>query len=161
MKLGFSLLCLLFLNACISQTTPSVTWQTTAQRYFAIYAERQDFSTFMQFYAKDVQFEDMVYGHRASGIEALAKFFDWSAGNFVVVGKGPALHIVELLYDEESHTAVARGVFREFEFKGRKMGPWRFTTVLKFNEHGKITYQQDWINYTPKKDFMTGQNLNR
>ncbi len=63
-------------------------------------------------------------------------------------------------FDNTATTALVRGRFNAFLYHGQQLGPWRFLMVLKFDEQGKISYQQDWINYTPKSEYTTGHNLN-
>ena len=129
-----------------------------AERYFAVYAEREDFDALMSFYADHAVLEDMIYGHLAQDKASIREFLDWSLGDFSVVDGKPALEVRELVID--GNTAVARGFFNRFVFQGREMGPWRFVIWLAFNEDGKIVRHTDWINYTPRKEFLGGENLN-
>ncbi|MBY6187301.1 nuclear transport factor 2 family protein [Marinobacter hydrocarbonoclasticus] len=129
-----------------------------AMDYFDVYAERQDFARLMSFYADEAVLEDMVYGHYAEGKSEIRSFLDWSRGAFRVVGGGPALSLSSLVSD--GNTVVAEGHFRAFEFEGEPLGPWRFVIWLEFDDAGQITRQTDWINYTPRRNYLGGENRN-
>ncbi|MEC4090409.1 nuclear transport factor 2 family protein [Pseudoalteromonas rubra] len=128
--------------------------------YIATYQARQDFALFLSFYADDVQLEDMIYGFAVKDKQALAEFFNWSAGNVKILDGKQTYTLSEVILDEQQRRAVIRGTYVRFEYEGREMGPWRFTTVLHFNPDNKIAYQQDWINYRPRSLTDGGSNLN-
>lgn len=126
--------------------------------YFQTYAERKDFKKFMSFYAEQAVVDDLVYGHIAEGKAAIEAFFNWSQGDFKVSNNKPALTITKQIFSDNKITT--RGVFNQFEYMGKVMGPWRFIIWQEYDEFGKIIYQEDWINYTPKRDFISGENRN-
>lgn len=130
------------------------------EKYIKTYQQRADFDGMMDFYDNQAQLEDMVYGHKAGSKAEIKAFFNWSQDNFEVLDGKPAITIEETLIDDNSKKVVISGVFNRFRYMQKNMGPWRFSTRLHFNQANKIIYQQDWINYTPKAQFMTGKNLN-
>lgn len=131
------------------------------EQFISIYQARVDFDAFLKLYADSAQLEDLVYGHHAVGKSGIAAFYNWSSDNFKVIDDLKTFKVEHLIIDEQQRQAVITGHFNEFIYHDQKMGPWRFVMTLRFNEKGLITHQQDWINYTPKADFMTGKNLNK
>jgi hypothetical protein len=55
---------------------------------------------------------------------------------------------------------VAQGYFKPFSYDGKSFGPWRFVIILEFNDDGKIVREIDWINYTPRENFLGGKDIN-
>lgn len=163
MRYRFLLFFILILSGCSNSVNISNknTFISHADAYFNTYAQRQNFTQFIEFYAEDAVLEDMVFGHKAQGKDQITAFFNWSAGNFAVLDDQLVLVVEDKIVDSTTRTVVARGVFNRFNYASRELGPWRFLIVLKFDEKGKIIYQQDWINYTPKSDFTGGENLNQ
>ncbi|WP_249364653.1 nuclear transport factor 2 family protein [Pseudoalteromonas rubra] len=142
------------------QTHHHSKFQQQINNYIATYQARRDFEHFLSFYADDVQLEDMIYGFAVKDKQALAEFFNWSAGNVQILDGEQTFMLDEVIINEQQRRAVIRGTYVRFTFEGREMGPWRFTTVLHFNSDNKITYQQDWINYRPRSLTDGGSNLN-
>ena len=112
----------------------------------------------MSFYAENAIVDDLVYGHLATGKNEIRAFFNWPHGNFKVLGGKPALSISK--QSIQGSTVTTRGLFNQFEYMGKVMGPWRFIIWHEFDKKGKIIYQEDWVNYTPKKNYVTGKNRN-
>lgn len=129
----------------------------TVEQFFKTYSQRQDFDSFLAFYSESIVLEDLVYGERVHGKEALRGFYRWDSGEVKLID-GEALKVTKQLVS--SNQAVTRGVFLPFYFHGKKMGPWRFVIWQEFDENGHIIKQFDWINYTPKETFIGGENLN-
>lgn len=123
--------------------------ESRVDEYFETYQQRQDFSAFMAFYAEDAVLKDIVYEIEVSGKGNIAEFFDWSRGSFSVADDGPILSVNSHFIDGNS--VVTRGVFHSFSFNGKEMGPWDFIILQRFDQHGLIEYQEDWINYLPKQ----------
>lgn len=130
----------------------------TAVQYFEVYKERKDFQALLSFYDESAQLEDLVYGFFAKDKATIKAFFNWDDGKFRVLDNGDALILENLVVD--NNIAVAEGIFRPFNYDGKDMGPWRFMTWLEFNEQQKIIRHVDWINYTPRENFLGGANLN-
>ncbi len=117
--------------------------ESIATRYFEHYATRSDFAGFMSYYAENAILEDLVYGDRKVGRDAIRRFFDW--GNSDFDGHSPNLKVESMVI--QGQQAVARGYFNSFSFKGQKMGPWYFVIWLEFDAQNKIKHQIDFINY--------------
>jgi len=132
--------------------------KTAAKQFFELYAERKQFTKFMSFYAEDARLQDLVYGSDLNGKAAIADFFNWNKGDFKVVGVGLALTVEEQIVDGNS--VVTKGVFNKFNFQQQALGPWRFIIFQRYDGEGKILFQEDWINYTPKANYTNGKNLN-
>lgn len=129
-----------------------------AKDYFDVYAQRRDFSRLMDFYADNAVLEDIVYGNHLKNKQEIKAFLNWPGGEFKVLDNKQALTITNQVI--QGHSVVTRGHFNTFEFNGNKMGPWRFVIWLDFDQHGRIIRHQDWINYTPRKQFLGGKNMN-
>lgn len=126
--------------------------------YFTTYSLRLDFDRLMSFYAEDAQLEDIIYGNRAIGKAAIREFLDWGRGDFKLLQGDRILSIEHQSFGD--NRVVTEGVFHQFSYQGNPLGPWRFVIILTFNSEGKITQHIDWINYTPREDFLGGENLN-
>ena len=156
----FSLVLLLAIIGfgCTTTTQNKADIEAITSDYFNVYKERADFKKLMSFYDKAAQLEDLGYGHHAKSKKEIAQFFAWDDGKFALVKSGPALVIQQQII--EGNKVVTEGYFTEFTYDGQLMGPWRFLIWLEFNDSGKIIRHVDWINYTPKKNFVGGKNLN-
>ncbi|AWL10713.1 hypothetical protein HMF8227_00205 [Saliniradius amylolyticus] len=147
---ALSLVYCLLLSACtVLPNSSEADVQAVAHSYFETYAERSDFDRFMRFYADDAKLTDIVYGNEINGKDNIRDFFDWHRGDFTVVDAGPALEVEEQVIS--GNQVITKGVFREFEYNGNRMGPWKFIIWQELNQAGKVIAQEDWINYTPKK----------
>lgn len=120
-----------------------------ASEYFATYAERKDFDKFMSFYDDQAVLKDVIYGVDVNGINAIRNFFDWDRGEFEMVAAGAIMVLKRQIVSDK--TVISTGVFSEFHFDGKKLGPWEFIIWQEYNKAGKIILQSDWINYSPKK----------
>lgn len=144
------------ISGCSGETGQAQLKQTV-QDYYHTYAERQDFEGFMDYYADEALLEDVVYGHVAHGREQIRGFFNWENNDFRLTGD-VALVVKEMTIDK--NTVITSGYFTPFYFSGDSLGPWRFIIKHRFNDAGKIIYQTDWINYTPRSMLEGGKNLN-
>ena len=131
--------------------------RATAEQYFEVYAERTDFEQFMSFYAEDAVLEDLIYGHLAQGKSNIRAFLNWNDGKFSLANGETALELDSLHIDGQH--AYARGRFNPFNYAGKPHGPWRFLIALEFNKKGQIVRHVDWINYTPKDNFLGGEDF--
>ncbi len=149
----------LLLSSCAVQTTgPSL--EQTVNRYIEVFKQRTDFDKFLSFYDEQAQLEDMVYGHYAANRAGIEKFYAWPQSRVTVLDNKPLFTVEQKIIDQQQRVAIVSGQFHRFDFGGKTLGPWRFLIKLQFNERGLITYQQDWINYTPKTMVSNGENLN-
>lgn len=152
-------LSLCVLAGCTATPVPTqIPLLAKAEAYYRLYAERTDFDAFMAFYAENAELRDMGYGSHLQSKAAIADFFDWNRGDVTVL-EGASLsvdnHVVQ------GNTVVTRGHFTRFMYRDVQMGPWYFVIWLEFDDKGQIVRQTDWINYTPKEQFVGGDNLNR
>lgn len=113
-------------------------------RYHQTYAERSDFQKFLSFYADTMVLEDIVFGERIEGREELARFFDWENPGFSL-RDSVAIVVADQIIEGEK--AVIQGYFTPFTWDGMDVEAMHFTTILEFNEAGKIIKHIDWINY--------------
>lgn len=155
-RVAIALPALLLLGGCAASRESRA--QSVARDYFDVYAERMDFEKLMSFFADNAELVDMVYGHRADGAAEIAAFLDWSRGSFRVVDGKQALVVDRQV--AQGNQVVTHGVFRTFEFNGETLGPWAFTIWLTFSPEGKILREEDWINYTPRENYLGGVNMN-
>lgn len=152
---------LFLLTACASSNNEiddKIDLAKISQQYFSVYAQRKDFEKLMAFYADNAQLEDMIYGHFAKSKADIRLFLNWSNGEFSLVDNGAALVVTKQVISND--TVVTEGYFTPFNYNGKKLGPWRFIIWLEFDRQGKVVRHVDWINYTPKADFIGGENRN-
>ena len=149
------LLLAILLSACsasVTKTPPissKINIEAKANAYFSLYKKRENFTAFINFYAENVRFKDIVYGVSLEGKHNLAEFFNWHRGEFSVLDQKDILTIDQLVVS--GNQVITTGIFHQFIFNGKQLGPWQFIIRQEFNEQGLIIYQEDWINYSPKK----------
>ncbi|TMP29344.1 hypothetical protein CWB99_09100 [Pseudoalteromonas rubra] len=97
--------------------------QQQINNYIATYQARQDFEHFLSYYADDVQLEDMIYGFAVKDKQALAEFFNWSAGNVEILDGEQTFTLDEVIVNEQQRRAVIRGTYVRFMYEGRELGP--------------------------------------
>ncbi|ESP92903.1 YybH family protein [Pseudoalteromonas luteoviolacea] len=157
-----SLMFTFILVGCTSTKTKSSepSLNEVVENYIKVYQARSDFARFLAFYADDVVLEDMLYGYKTTSKQQLADFFNWDAEQVHVLDSNKTFSVEQIIISQEQGTAIIRGTFNLFSYDGQQLGPWRFTTVLKFNGAGLIYYHQDWINYFPRSFVLEAPNLN-
>ncbi len=146
------------LSGCVSTYKNSSDLSQAVDEYFRVYSERNDFESLMSFYSSKAHFEDIIYGNHLENKAEIRNFLAWDKGEFKVLEGDKALTITNQVVGE--YTAVTEGFFHEFSYDGQKLGPWLFVIVQEFNSQNKIIKQTDWINYTPRKNFLGGKNMN-
>ncbi|SFD13434.1 hypothetical protein [Pseudoalteromonas denitrificans] len=157
MRILFTALIFLFLTGCAS-TNKRNNLAQVVEDYFIIYSERNDFEGLMSFYANNAQFEDMIYGNSLKNKAEIRNFLAWDKGEFKVLSTEQALTVTKQVLGDK--TAVTEGFFHAFSYDGKKLGPWLFIIVQEFDSNNKIIKQVDWINYTPRSNFLGGKNIN-
>lgn len=113
----------------------------------------------MSFYSEKAQLNDIIYGHYAKNKLEIANFLNWDRGQFMLERGNNILTVTGQV--TEQHTVITRGYFHPFNYNGKAMGPWLFVIILQFDADNKIIKQTDWINYTPRKDFLGGPDMNQ
>ena len=154
--IGIGVLALL---GCSSLNDSSKVTSLTMQSYFETYRQRSDFNGFMDFYADDVVVQDIVYGNELAGKSEVKAFFDWNRGQFELLDGKDILTITRQTL--ESQTVVTEGYFHRFRFNDQTLGPWRFVMIHELDDDSKIIKQVDWINYTPRENFLGGLDMNK
>ena len=123
------------------------------------YSQRSDFNALMSFYDDDVQFDDIIYGNSFKNKAELRDFLNWNKGEFQALSGERILTITSQTIG--NNTAVTEGYFHKFSYNGHTLGPWLFVIIHEFDNDNKIIKQTDWINYTPRKNFLGGRNINK
>ena len=121
------------LHACSVTDNKKHLLQNVVDEYYTVYSERTDFERFMAFYDDQAQLE--------------------------VLAIKPVLTISKHVID--GRNVITEGYFNQFKYNGQVLGPWLFVIVHQFNDKNKIIKQTDWINYTPRKQFLGGKNMNQ
>lgn len=129
------------------------------EEYFSVYAKRDDFERFMSFYAENSKFEDIIYGNTFKNKTQIKEFLNWNKGDFEFPNGTRTLTLTKQVID--NNVAVTEGYFHQFSYNGQKLGPWLFVIIQEFDTNKKIIRQTDWINYTPRKEFLGGKNMNK
>lgn len=148
---------LLFLIACVP-ANPALDTESIVASYYQTYQERSNFQQFLNFYADTIVLKDMINGDHIEGKTALEAFFDWENPHF------RKLDSVTLVVQEqimEGKRVVTQGYFTPFQWDEYQFEAMHFTTILTFNDNGKIVEQVDWINYpTNLVDYENRKNSN-
>jgi hypothetical protein len=113
----------------------------------------------MSFYATGAQLDDIIYGNEIKGRVEIQKFLAWNNDDFKVLSGSNILTITKQTVGKNN--AITEGVFHKFSYGGKKLGPWLFVIIQEFDSSNKIIKQTDWINYTPRENFMGGKNMNK
>lgn len=145
------LVTVLFLLVSSCRNEQQIKTRNRAEHYFEMYAQRSDWSGFIDQYADDLVFEDVVYGLSYDKSQ-FVKFYNWPDTAFRKHPDYPQTLILEDLAVTDS-SAVGRGYFTPFYFGGELMAmdhQWRFTIWLYFNEEGRISRHIDYIDYPAK-----------
>jgi hypothetical protein len=157
MRIILSLLIALLLNGCVS-TSKNNKLSQVVNDYFDIYSKRDDFNKFMTYYADNAKFKDIIYGNSFNSKVEIRSFLDWDKGVFKILNGTRALTVTRHLFGK--NTVITEGFFNAFSYDGQKFGPWLFVITQEFDSNNKIIKQTDWINYTPRGNFLGGKNMN-
>ena len=157
MRIILSLLIILLLNGCVS-TSKNNRLTQVVNDYFDIYSKRDDFNKFMTYFADNAKFKDVIYGNSFNSKVEIRNFLDWEKGEFKILNGNKTLTVTRHTFGE--NTAITEGFFHTFNYDGQKLGPWLFVITQEFDSNNKITQQTDWINYTPRNNFLGGINMN-
>ncbi len=153
----------LYTTACTmqpnaSQEAKQLNLKKITEHYFELYKERENFEEFMEFYDENAVLEDIVYGNYIESKSKIAAFLNWHDVNFSSGSVAQTLVIQKQVFD--NNIVVTEGYFTPFAYAGSDMGPWRFVIWLEFDQNNKIVRHVDWINYTPRANYLGGENLN-
>ena len=114
------------------------------EEYYKVYSERQDFEQFLGFYDEHMILEDIIFGERIIGKAAFRDFFDWENPNFQLLGDSCLIVSEQIIHGNQ---AITKGYFTPFRWGEYECEAMHFTSILTFNEDGKIVKHLDWINY--------------
>lgn len=114
------------------------------ERYYQVYREHKDYKQFISFYSDDIILEDIISGDKIMGKKQLKRFFDWDNTNYQSLA---SKHLIINDMIIEKNQGVIKGYFSKFKWNKIEVEAMHFTTILTFNENGKIIKQVDWINY--------------
>jgi len=112
----------------------------------------------MSYYADNATFKDIIYGNSFDSKAKIRSFLDWDKGDYKILEGTRALTVTRHTFGK--NTVITEGFFHEFSYDGNNLGPWLFVITQEFDSNNKITQQSDWINYTPRNNFLDGQNMN-
>lgn len=157
MRIILSLFIIFILNGCVS-TGQNNKLAQVVKGYFETYSQRDDFKQFMTYYADNAQFKDIIYGNRLNGKDEIRNFLDWDRGEFKTLNGSKILTVTRQTVG--NNNVITEGFFHTFSYDGQKLGPWLFVITLEFDSENKIIQQTDWINYTPRANFLGGKNMN-
>jgi hypothetical protein len=178
MKSIYRLLCLLsclsslgWMSSCTSsQSSDSSiakarkdTIENIAEEYFETYANREDWESFLSFYAEDLKFEDAILQVHLDSLEAFKAFYDWPNPGFRKHPDYPEIFKLEDLVVDDS-TAVGRGVFHPFYWQDtlfRMEWDPTFTIWLWFDDSLKIHRQVDWVEYSGNVLMSVGERIEK
>lgn len=132
----------IILTVCVGCQQQDTT--ETLQVFYKTYSDRKDFEAFMAYYDEDAVLEDMVNGDKIIGKKSLRQFFDWHNPEYKPLEDESVVVTSTVV---EGNRAVATGFYGRFQWGSNQFGRMQFTTILTFNEAGKIIKHIDWINY--------------
>ncbi len=151
------LLFLVLISGCAA-ISESNKLSKVAEDYFDTYSKRIDFKKFMAFYADNAHLKDIVYGNSFQNKVEIRNFLDWNKGQFNIINGTRALTVTRHTYGE--NFVITEGFFHQFNYDGELLGPWLFVITQELDSSNKIIRQTDWINYTPRSNFLGGKNMN-
>lgn len=142
----FTLLLFVFFlpKSVTAQHTSKNDIKPIVEAYYKSFQERSNFERFLSFYDEDIVLEDIINGDSIVGKKAFSDFFDWNNPNFKLLESNSLIIKNQVI---EGNRAVTQGYFTPFQWGERTFGPMHFTTILTFNQKGKIVKHVDWINY--------------
>ena len=93
-----------------------------------------------------------------NGKAEIRNFLDWDRGEFKALNGPKILTVTRQTVG--NNNVITEGFFHSFSYDGQNLGPWLFVITLEFDSENKIIQQTDWINYTPRANFLGGKNMN-
>lgn len=158
MRINLIFLFIFLFSGCASTSSDHKNLSVIVDDYFNVYAKRSDFKRLMSFYDNNAQLEDIIYGNNLKNKSEIKDFLAWDKGEFKVHSGELALTVTKQVI--EKNIVVTQGFFNKFSYDGHPLGPWLFVIIQEFNAENKIIKQIDWINYTPRENFLGGKNMN-
>lgn len=152
------LLFFVIITAVLACTPPSKDREqvrANAMEFFDHYKSREDWQGFLDLYAEDMVFEDVIFRYTYDKQE-FSGFYNWPDTLLKKHPDYPEVMVLEDLALTDS-TAIGRGYFNPFYYAGQLYADYkhmRFVIALHFNEAGKIKRHIDFIEYPP--EFLQG-----
>ncbi|MFK7775036.1 MAG: hypothetical protein AB8F94_23045 [Saprospiraceae bacterium] len=155
-NLIFFILISVFLSCTSNNQSIEIT--PVVSEYYKTYQINKNFERFIDFYAEEIELEDIINGDKIKGKENLKKFFNWNNPN-LSRNDSLALIIEDQIIDKNK--VVTKGYFTSFKWNETQVEAMHFTSILYFNESKKIIRQVDWINYPSSLvDYKNRNNSN-
>ena len=123
-----------------------------ARVYFGHYRTRADWDGYLQLFADDMHFQDVILRLDLEGKDAFADFYNWPDTGLVKHPDYPEVLVLTDLATTDS-TAIGMGHFNPFYYNGRLYADqehMRFCIQLTYSPTGLITRQVDFIEYPPE-----------
>ena len=121
-----------------------------AETFFDHYETRSDWQGFLELYADDMVFEDVIFRYTYDK-ERFINFYNWPDPSLKKHPDYPEVLVLKDLAITDS-SAVGRGYFNPFYYDNvfyADTAHMRFTMWLYFNKEGKIKRHIDYIEYPP------------
>ncbi len=121
--------------------------RNTAQAYFEVYQQREDWDSLLTFYREDIYFKDANLNFEAEGIEAFKDFYNWPDTSFRKIVSDQKHLVLQTMLVQDS-VVVGQGRLSPF-FWHNELQEWPedFTIWLYFDQDMKIYRQIDWVRY--------------
>jgi len=158
MRIVLMLLSVFLIAGCASTVKETRQLNIVVDDYFNTYDRRIDVDHLISFYDEQAILQDIIYGNDIKGRKQIKNFLAWDQGEFSTFSKDGVLTITNQVI--ENNTVITQGYFHAFTFNKQNLGPWLFIMVHEFNNEQKIVKQIDWINYTPRANFLGGKDMN-
>lgn len=132
--------------------------QAIGERYFEIYAQREDLNAFKSFYNDTIEYENVILQTGLAPIatdELIVTNFSWNDKQ-MVYENGKILEVSSLISNDT--LIVAHGRFMPYQYQGFQIPSMQFTTWLFLDDQKKIKKQIDWFNY-PIEDIIQAYQM--
>ncbi len=154
----YSLFLLTLLTSCSSIEQDKKVKQITAE-YYKTYQASNDFEKFIDFYAEEIELQDIINGDKIQGKEKLRDFFNWNHPELI---RDDSLTLIIDDQIFQNKKVITTGYFTPFKWGELEVEAMHFTTILYFNNSNKIIKQIDWINYPSYViDYENRKNSNK
>jgi hypothetical protein len=142
-KKFYSLFLFILLISC-SSIDPDIEVKQITVEYYKTYQASNDFVKFLDFYAAEIELQDIINGDKIQGKEKLKDFFNWNHPE-LIRNDSLTLIIKDQIFRDKK--VITTGYFTPFKWGELEVEAMHFTTILYFNKSHKIIKQIDWINY--------------
>ncbi len=144
MKISILSIFLFILLISCSSIDPNIEVKQITAEYYKTYQASNDFVKFLDFYAAEIELQDIINGDKIQGKEKLKDFFNWNHPE-LIRNDSLTLIIKDQIFRDKK--VITTGYFTPFKWGELEVEAMHFTTILYFNNSHKIIKQIDWINY--------------